>query len=687
ANRPFALSIAESDQPPVKYSLPIAEDADSERHDGVAYRPAAERRRRPTLQAVDGGPQRPPRANAGADQAAGPGGQRTATGWSCWPETLSSPTMANGLRSWFVCWTPTTIGRGRLAVSECGPLHRPLLQLTATDADEDKRIRYRIAGTASPEVAGSFYISVDQLMQNRSLDYETVRQRPLYLPLFAEDSGGLKTEAEIEIRVTDCNDHYPNISVQLIDGRPAAVRENDVAEVLLARVIVRDEDEGENGSVSCAISEAQRHQFELQQLLADGSHVSYKLRKVPGVTFDREAATPKERRSEVQVEILDENDNSPVPDRLLYQFRTAENQAAGALVGRIGATDRDAGENARLSYRFADSIGEQFFELRPSRGSDSSVDLLTLVSLDREIRDRFNFGIVVSDNGKPVQQSATISVEVVVEDEDDSPPVFVNKEYSFSLTEDYGRNTSERFIGEVQATDADAGSNARIRYEVIGGGGGTRASFFFRDNRLYARGNLDRERQELLSLQLRAVGILDTSRTGSAHATVTLLDVNDNPPEFTGLATWSNLSAASPAGTQVTQLRAVDPDAGANGSVTFGLVGSDHGHFSIDPMHGIVTLVKALPRGAEKDDVDSSAVFRLVVRVSDGGQPPLSSRAESLYIRVVDITAGAAGGGSGRAPDGGTLQGAGRRSPQGKGGGGGRGMDAEQHVLILLCLA
>lgn len=53
----------------------------------------------------------------------------------------------------------------------------------------------------------------------------------------------------------------------------------------------------------------------------------------------------------VRVTVTDENDNSPRLSEERYFFAVAENRPAGSSVGRVTASDRDAGQNSRLSYR------------------------------------------------------------------------------------------------------------------------------------------------------------------------------------------------------------------------------------------------------------------------------------------------------------------------------------------------
>ena len=55
--------------------------------------------------------------------------------------------------------------------------------------------------------------------------------------------------------------------------------------------------------------------------------------------------------STVRVTVTDENDNSPRLSEERYFFTVVENRPAGSSVGRVAASDRDAGQNSRLTYR------------------------------------------------------------------------------------------------------------------------------------------------------------------------------------------------------------------------------------------------------------------------------------------------------------------------------------------------
>ena len=66
--------------------------------------------------------------------------------------------------------------------------------------------------------------------------------------------------------------------------------------------------------------------------------------------------------------------------------------------------------------------------------NQTSGEIQTSVSLDRETVNRHMLTVVAADNSSPESLSSQVEVLVLVEDVNDNPPVFVEKEYSLSLS-------------------------------------------------------------------------------------------------------------------------------------------------------------------------------------------------------------------------------------------------------------
>ncbi|CAH3043204.1 unnamed protein product [Porites lobata] len=114
--------------------------------------------------------------------------------------------------------------------------------------------------------------------------------------------------------------------------------------------------------------------------------------------------------------------------------------------------------NGMISYSFTEPT--IFFQINQTSG-----EIQTSVSLDRETVNRHMLTVVAADNSSPESLSSQVEVLVLVEDVNDNPPVFVEKEYSLSLS----LYTQPGLLLRVNATDADVGRNAEVVYTITDG--------------------------------------------------------------------------------------------------------------------------------------------------------------------------------------------------------------------------
>lgn len=122
---------------------------------------------------------------------------------------------------------------------------------------------------------------------------------------------------------------------------------------------------------------------------------------------------------------------------------------------QVNATDRDTGNNARLTFRLTASSE---FGIFPNSGL-----LYLREPLDRESCDLYWLSVVVVDNGSPAM-SATASVEVHVLDANDNAPEFSTSALELIVPENV---PAGHLVGRVQARDQDTGSNAVLRYSLL----------------------------------------------------------------------------------------------------------------------------------------------------------------------------------------------------------------------------
>ena len=148
-------------------------------------------------------------------------------------------------------------------------------------------------------------------------------------------------------------------------------------------------------------------------------------------------------------------------------FRVAENQPAGTVVGDVTAVDRDAIPFNRVVYSL-DPVSDQIFRVDADTGR-----LVTRRSLDREESASYH-AVVVARPPDSVDDASVIGpaagacdVDIVVDDVNDSRPRFqfptASNDTIVVRASDAGIG---HVIGQVRASDRDAGVNARLVYRL-----------------------------------------------------------------------------------------------------------------------------------------------------------------------------------------------------------------------------
>lgn len=307
---------------------------------------------------------------------------------------------------------------------------------------------------------------------------------------------------------------------------------------------------------------------------------------------------------------------------LFHQIFINETIQLGATVTRIKARDRDLGYNGKIVFGISSGDNDSVFCLDPESG-----ELKIIGYLDRERTDEYVLNITIYDLGNP-QKTASKVLPVVVLDENDNAPVFEKTLASFRVTENALNGT---IILRLNATDADSGENARITYSLI-----TDTHDFHVDPEtgvLFIASPLDRERQELYELQIRASDNAQKRDQpqlfSDAMVRVIVEDVNDNAPEFSLKEYNIRIREDIPIQTVVAITTATDLDSGPGGEVLYSLSDDIDHSFKIDKYTGTIRTIKAL-------DFEERQIHSLTVRAIDRGQPSISSET-SVIIEIIDV--------------------------------------------------
>uniref|UniRef100_A0A5F8H6N2 Cadherin EGF LAG seven-pass G-type receptor 3 n=1 Tax=Monodelphis domestica TaxID=13616 RepID=A0A5F8H6N2_MONDO len=311
-----------------------------------------------------------------------------------------------------------------------------------------------------------------------------------------------------------------------------------------------------------------------------------------------------------------------------YQAQVAENQAPGTPVLSVAAQDPDAGEAGRLIYSMAALMNSRSMELFRI---DSTNGLISTVEpLDRESMDLHYFRVTALDHGSP-RLSATTMVAVSVTDRNDHSPVFEQAEYRETIRE----NVEEGYpILQLRATDGDAAANANIRYRFVDPPA-AQAVFEIdpRSGLITTSGRVDREQKENYELAVEASdqGGEPGPRSATVRVHITVLDENDNAPQFSEKRYLAQVREDVRPHTEVLRVTATDLDKDTNALVHYNIIsGNSRGHFAIDSLTGEIQVVAPLDFEVERE-------YALRIRAQDSGRPPLSNNTGLASIQVVDI--------------------------------------------------
>lgn len=146
---------------------------------------------------------------------------------------------------------------------------------------------------------------------------------------------------------------------------------------------------------------------------------------------------------------------------------------------------------------------------------------------------------------------------------------------------------------------------------------------------------LDRELRSVYDLVVEARDQGRPSRAARAPLHVHVTDVNDNAPEIVDpQEDVVSVREEQPPGTEVVRMRAIDPDNGANATITYALLrGRDaetgHGVFAIDAETGVIRTRAIL-------DHEERSIYRLTVAATDGGRPAKQTQ-RLLRVEVLDL--------------------------------------------------
>ncbi|XP_033482865.2 cadherin-8 isoform X2 [Epinephelus lanceolatus] len=286
------------------------------------------------------------------------------------------------------------------------------------------------------------------------------------------------------------------------------------------------------------------------------------------------------------------------------------------LVGRLH-TDLDVG-GKNIKYVLAGEGAGTIFAINELTG-----DIHAMKRLDREEKAEYTLTaqVVNADTDEPLEPPSEFIIKV--QDINDNPPQFNEGPYQASVPEMSAVGTP---VTRVTATDADDpvyGNSAKLVYSILEG-----QPYFSVDPNSatikIALHGMDREMREeyLVVIQAKDMGGHMGGLSGTTTVTVTLTDINDNPPKFSKSLYEFVIPEDLPIGKMGGKVKANDRDIGENAKSTYSIIeGDDQGMFEIitdaQTQEGILRLKKPI-------DYESKRAYTLKVEATNIRSEPSS---------------------------------------------------------------
>ncbi|CAL8264087.1 unnamed protein product [Lota lota] len=382
------------------------------------------------------------------------------------------------------------------------------------------------------------------------------------------------TAHRIEVNVLDINDNSPtfaeksynvNISESLATGErfflPLAV----------------DADIGSNSIKTYRLSQNEYFSLDIQ---SGGEH-SISAELVLQKALDREkepiitlilttldgGKPPKSGTSQITVNVIDANDNSPIFNKSLYKAQVTENAPFETSILSITATDLDEGQNGEIIYSF---IERGTFNPGVLFSINSQTGEITVKGeLDFEENAAYDIRVQAKDKGTP---SRSVHGKVLVEiiDVNDNIPEIIITSLMSPVKEDAQLGT---VVALVTVNDKDGGSNGLTNCKILGS-----VPFQLKLNyknyySLIVDGPLDREEASEYSVTIIASDEGTPPLSSTSVISVHVSDVNDNAPRFPDPVISVYVKENSRVGATIYTISAVDPDTDDNAKVTYTLLG------------------------------------------------------------------------------------------------------------------
>uniref|UniRef100_A0A8C4H9P8 Cadherin domain-containing protein n=1 Tax=Dicentrarchus labrax TaxID=13489 RepID=A0A8C4H9P8_DICLA len=337
---------------------------------------------------------------------------------------------------------------------------------------------------------------------------------------------------------------------------------------------------------------------------------------------------PRSGTLQLNVNVIDTNDNTPIFSKSLYKVRVRENTAHGTVVIKLNATDLDEGMNSRILYSLikrGNIDPSNIFDLNSETG-----EITVKGTLDYEETPAYEVRVQARDQGtSPRSAHAKLLIEII--DVNDNAPEISMTSLMTPVKEGAELGT---IVALVTVSDKDGGNNGVTNCKVVGSVPFKLKSNYKNDYSLVVDGPLDRENTSLYNVTITATDEGSPPLSSIRVITVDVSDVNDNAPRFMEPVINVYVKENSQVGSVIYTINAFDPDLDNNAKLSYKLLDSSPKNIPISSVVNINSETGDIV-SLQSFNYEELKTFQFKVQATDSGVPPLSSNV-TVNVLILD---------------------------------------------------
>ncbi|KAM6956192.1 cadherin-related family member 1a [Aplochiton taeniatus] len=526
-----------------------------------------------------------------------------------------------------------------------------IYQVRAVDRDTGSggSVTYYLQSTQPSPFAIDRHSGVLRIKPGATLDYE--KSKTHFITALAKDGGGnfngreqvMSSTASLTINVIDVQDTPPGFIGTPYFGYVYEISEPGSE---IYTVVAKDGDVGDPNPVLYSFESGTDGVFGINKTSGCITLLTYPIQ------LKREVFNIKVKATEVGpdgnllesygittlvVRVIDLNNHPPTfygesGPQNVFELTMYEHPPEGEILRglKITVNDSDQGANAKFNLRLI-GPGRMLRVVPQTVLNEAQVTVLVedSTSMDYEKYQFLTYKLLAVEIDTPERFSATADIIIHLMDTNDNAPKFTSDYYIARIPENSPGGSN---VVSVTATDPDSGLWGEVKYSIYGSG----ADLFLiqpASGIIYTQpwASLDAEVRSKYNFYVKAE---DTEGKYSlAEVFVTVLDLNDHPPEFNENFLEKTMIIGAPV-----KIEAVDDDAEEpNNIIEYSIMKADPDNiFDINSTSGEIKLKSYIKSMDIVQNItrQKDCTWSLVVQARDRGEPSFTT----TTIVKIDIT-------------------------------------------------